>query len=81
MVRPRQIQVLRYISDYWDWHDQAPTGREIAAAFGWHQSSEQFHLDILLGAGMLTRIPGKHRGLTITEAGLGVLNQAELDEP
>ena len=78
IVRPRQLEVLEYINEYWLEHEQGPTAREIAAEFGWALGTEQFHLAILLKTGMLTRIPGRWRGVTVTEAGVDALDNAKL---
>ena len=74
IVRPRQLEVLEYINEYWLAHEQGPTGREISAKFGWAQGSEQFHLKILRETGMLVRVPGRERDLRVTEEGTDALD-------
>ena len=76
IVRPRQLEVLEYINEYWLAHEQGPTGREISAKFGWAQGSEQFHLAILRRAEYLRRTPGAHRDVRVTDSGYRVLETA-----
>ena len=78
VVRPRQLGVLRYIYEYWLAHEQGPTGREIAAEFGWVQGSEQFHLKVLRETGMLVRVPGRERDLRVTDRGTDARDKAAL---
>ena len=52
----------------------------MAANFGWTQSSEQFHLKILLDAGMLERVPGRQRDVHVTEFGKDTLEHADLSD-
>lgn len=76
VVRPRQIEVLRYIALYRLQRGTGPTGREIAAEFGWTQGTEQFHLAILRRAEYLRRTPGAHRDVRVTDSGYRVLETA-----
>ena len=80
VVGPRQIEVLDYINEYLLEHERGPTAREIESAFGWSEgaNASQFHLKILLSTGLLTRIPGRHRDVTVTEAGIDALDNAKL---
>lgn len=53
-----------------------PSQTEIAAAMGFSSvRAAQYHLEALEQAGAIRKVPGKARGLRLTEAGLAVLGQ------
>lgn len=66
MLNEKQYDLLKFISDYWSNHDQAPTLKEIKenAAYDVH-----WQVNILLSREYLKKMVGKNRGLIVTEAG------------
>lgn len=66
---PQQRKVLEFVLQYWEKHDQGPTGKEIAAMLGRSESAVTFHLRALRGKGFLTRIPMGKRTLEATPLG------------
>ncbi|TWI07261.1 transcriptional repressor LexA [Aerolutibacter ruishenii] len=54
-----------------------PSQTEIAAAMGFSSvRAAQYHLEALEQAGVIRKVPGKARGLRLTEAGLAALGRA-----
>ena len=66
---PQQRKVLQFVQDYWEKHEQGPTGKEIAAMLGRSESVVVFHLRALREKGFLTRIPMGKRTLEATPLG------------
>ena len=66
MLNEKQYDLLKFISDYWSNHDQAPTLKEIKenATYDVH-----WQVNILLSRKYLEKAVSRSRGLSVTEAG------------
>ena len=76
-MTPRELECLHFIFDYWVAYEQGPVAREIREHLG---VGPQWIVDTLLARGLLARIPGRHRTLVVTEAGVDALDRAALSE-
>lgn len=55
---PRQIQILRFIREYWAEHDYGPSIREIGTGVGLASTSAvTYQLNVMESAGMIKRNP------------------------
>lgn len=62
----RESQLLAYIVDYIETHNQAPLHTEMSIALELHKSTTREYLDRLIKKGYLVRDYGKTRGLRVT---------------
>lgn len=69
-VTKRQVQVLRFIAEFWREHGYPPTLREIATHLGINSTNGvSDHLVALERRGLIRRAQFDSRGLTILRAG------------
>ena len=71
----KELKFMRYIDEYWVEHEQGPTNAESRKAMGVHPA---WTLDILEARGMLERVPGSGRTVSVTDRGRDELDAAEL---
>lgn len=66
---PRTQRVLEWIREFTTQHHVTPTYREIADGMGYSSTSPiQHHVDILINAGFLAKLPHKSRSLHLLES-------------
>ena len=62
-----QTHILTYVGEYALEYGYPPTIREIRDALGFSTTSlVQYHLNKLIGGGLLTKVPGKARTLRVS---------------
>ncbi len=78
-----RTNILRTIEAYWREHGRPPTIREIGSAVGIASSGHvAYHVALLEGEGLLSREPGRSRGLLSTRpVGLRVLGTIAAGDP
>ncbi|RMG31245.1 MAG: transcriptional repressor LexA [Gammaproteobacteria bacterium] len=66
MLTPTQRRLLDFLERYWALHGQAPTLAEMGEALGIRsRGTVHRHVQALVAAGHLRRIPGRKRGLAL----------------
>tara|TARA_Y100000593_G_scaffold6315_1_gene12036 strand:- start:203 stop:547 length:345 start_codon:yes stop_codon:yes gene_type:complete len=79
-VTPMQLRVLRFVAAWWLVEKDAPRIRDVAWHLNKSLSSANDHIQNLIMREMLHRIPGKKRGLTVTEKGHKVIEQTTKEQ-
>lgn len=83
-ITDTQRAMLALIAERIEAEGMPPSQTELARAMGFSSvRAAQYHLDALAGAGAIERVPGRARGLRLTEAGLSELaaDEALADAP
>ena len=69
-VTDRQAKCLEFVWDYFLKNRFYPTQREVAHALNIQSNTAEVHLGPLIEKGYLTREPGRHRNIRLTQDGL-----------
>lgn len=71
-----RLKILEYLVGYAETHRYAPTRSEIADAVGLSvRSSVQYHIESLVNDGYIERSTYRHRMISPTERGIGVITK------
>jgi DNA-binding MarR family transcriptional regulator len=65
---PRHLSILRVITKHQEKHRNTPTYEEIAAAIGMSKGCVASNIQKMVQKGILKRIPGSRRSITIPQA-------------
>jgi len=72
-IDDKQTLILKAVSDHWKLYGQGPTHDDMSRTLNATKSMVEWHMRKLLAAGMLTRVPGRHYDLRVTETGAAAL--------
>ena len=63
----KQAKLLEAVDAHWQMFGQGPTHDEMAATIGVSRATVEWQTKKLIEAGLLTRVPGRHYDLRLTE--------------
>ncbi len=72
-IDDKQASILKAVADHWKLYGQGPTHDDMSRTLNTTRSMVDWHMRKLLAAGMLTRVPGRHYDLRVTETGAAAL--------
>ena len=68
-----QVDIIKAVDNHWKLYNAGATEREMLNALNCTKSFYDWHRRKLVDAGYLTRVPGRHRDLRLTESAKEVL--------